>query len=66
MIKLKRFSDAAFVIIVFLSIAISMFDLKIGALIWSLICLSETNVLYIQLTKQHPVYSYEEDEYYEV
>ncbi len=52
MIMLTKFSDTAFILIVFLCIAISMFDINIGALIWTLICLAESNILYMKLTKR--------------
>ena len=46
MLTLTKFSSTAFVLIVFLTIAISMFNINVGALIWSLICLTESGVLY--------------------
>lgn len=49
MLTLTKFSSAAFVLIVFLTIAISMFNINVGALIWALICLTESGVLYREL-----------------
>ena len=51
MITLTKFSDTAFILIVFLCIAISMFNINVGALIWALICLAESNILYMKLIK---------------
>ena len=49
MLTLSRFSNLAFILIVFLTIIISMFNINVGALIWALICLSESGVLYKEL-----------------
>ena len=54
------FSDLAFVIIVLLCIAITMFNLTVGATVTAMVCLAECGALYMRFLKQ-PLCSQEVD-----